>query len=182
MKADYIRIFGSCLYGTAHENSDTDLFMIYRNAKIEEFDENNDAYSIQRMRLSTYQQRLSDHDIAAMEVFFSEPVPGTYFELDYDKLRRSISAVVSNSWVKAKKKMLQGDDYVGRKSMWHSIRILRFGIQIAKTGRIENFQESNDLYDIIMNEGHPYDVLKGMFHPMMKAWQTEFRILAPKVD
>ncbi len=96
-------------------------------------------------------------------------------------MRKSISAVVSNSWVKSKKKMLvENEDYIGRKSMWHSLRILRFGIQIAKHERIVDFAEANVYYNDIVFSDKSYEVLKETYHPIMLAKQTEFRLLALK--
>lgn len=62
------------------------------------------------------------------------------------QLRRSISATSSNSWVKAKKKFIDGEDRVGYKSLFHALRILMYGIQIYKFGRIINYEEATLKY------------------------------------
>lgn len=118
-----------------------------------------------------------------MEIYFSlDKIHQDKFEfvLDLEQLRRSISGVVSNSWVKAKKKMAQGDDYIGRKSMWHSLRILMFGIQVAKYGKIVDFSEANEYYDDIVKGNAPYSELVKVYKPIMNAKQSEFRVLCPK--
>lgn len=71
-------------------------------------------------------------------------------ELDKIQLRKSISAVVSNSCVKGKKKIIQGDDRIGYKSIFHSIRILMFGIQIYQYGYIKYYNEPTiEFYNLI---------------------------------
>ncbi|KAL0483589.1 hypothetical protein AKO1_011433 [Acrasis kona] len=70
-------------------------------------------------------------------------------------LRRSFSAVSDNSFVKCRKKITlhPEQEYVGRKSLWHSLRILLFGCQVAEHNQIINFQEANALYkDIVVDE------------------------------
>lgn len=69
--------------------------------------------------------------------------------LNLKKLRVSVSKKASNSFVKAKKKIIleNEDSYIGLKSLFHSIRIFDFGIQIGKFGYIKNFKSCNDLWD-----------------------------------
>ncbi len=64
---------------------------------------------------------------------------GITFKLDKTKLRVAISTIVSNSWVKGKKKLIVQGDYdlnLAIKSTFHSLRILDFGTQIAMEGKI----------------------------------------------
>jgi len=173
--------FGSQVYGKTTENSDKDFYMIsfgtsgYKN-KIVDGSDYHDVGSYH------FQEMLDNHDIAAIEVYsHSDAVQNDFkFVVDSEKLRRSISAVVSNSWVKAKKKMAQGDDYIGRKSMWHSIRILMFGIQIAKHGKVVDFTEANEFYDDIVLSGKSHQRLVDTYKPLMNQKQSEFRVLVPK--
>lgn len=180
---DHVVEFGSHVYGVNTKKSDFDYYRIsekfngYTEIRVENID-------VHEVSPKHFQEMLDDHHIAAMEVyFFSKKVQNDFkFDLNLSDLRRSISAVVSNSWVKAKKKMVkEGEDYIGRKSMWHSIRILMYGIQIAKHGRIVDFKEANQYYNDIVMTDTPYEVLKNRYHDMMLKNQTEFRILAPLV-
>ena len=80
------------------------------------------------------------------------------FKLDKWKLRQSVSAICSNSWVKAKKKLTVEKDYnlrVAQKSLWHSMRLYMFAIQIAQYGEIYNFTVANDLWEEIKNAETP---------------------------
>ena len=110
-------------------------------------------------------KRIKDNDIAALECIFAyKPWGGQYekyfeaFTLDKWKLRQSISAICSNSWVKAKKKLTVEKDYnlrVAQKSLWHSMRLYMFGLQIANNGEIYNFTVANDLWKEIKNAENP---------------------------
>lgn len=174
--------FGSHVYGTANENSDTDCYVI--SDLVEGYEDvRHDDKDMHIVSDVHFQKMLDEHHIVAMEVYFhSIGVQDDFkFEVDLQQLRKSISAVVSNSWVKSKKKMLvENEDYIGRKSMWHSLRILMFGIQIAKHGKIVDFSEANEYYDDIVKSDKSYEELKETYHPIMLSKQTEFRILAPK--
>lgn len=74
--------------------------------------------------------------------------------IDKIQLRKSISAVVSNSWVKAKKKFIDGEERIGYKSLFHALRILTYGIQIYKFGKINNYEEATLKY---------YPLIKGRY-------------------
>lgn len=66
--------------------------------------------------------------------------------IDKIQLRKSISATVSNSWVKAKKKFIDGEERIGYKSLFHALRILTYGIQIYKYGKINDYEEATIKY------------------------------------
>jgi hypothetical protein len=89
------------------------------------------------MSASHYKFLLEKCDIMALEMYY-QPYPIIKYNVDFtlnkQELRKSISKASSLSWVKAKKKMtLEGEDsYIGFKSLFHSFRILYFGIQIAR--------------------------------------------------
>ncbi len=108
-------------------------------------------------------------------------------------LRQSISAISSNSFVKAKKKIIVEDDFclnTSMKSLWHSLRIIDFGTQIAERGRINNFQSSNNLYLDIKNDYDKFndfenkelfwDFLFAKYKPVFNHAKTKFKTLCPK--
>lgn len=175
--------FGSVVYGTVNRNSDEDYYTIdmkggdmYEHVQSDGVDEH-------ILGATKFKEMLDNHHIAAMEVYFYSPQlkQRFTFELDKEKLRRSISKVVSNSWVKSKKKEIDGEEYIGRKSMWHSIRILLYGIQIAKYGEIVDFEEANQYYDEIVNGTETVKELMNNYKPFINSKQSEFRVLCPFV-
>lgn len=132
---------------------------------------------------------MDDHEISALECLFLnwndiEFVEKHQFKftLNTSKLRHSLSAKSSNSWVKCKKKLTIEKDLdlnIGRKSLFHSFRIIEFGIQIAHTGKIYNYGSCNELYKEIMNY-YEWTDLFDTFKLRYNALLTEFRKLAEK--
>eukprot|EP01119_Soliformovum_irregulare_P009935 TRINITY_DN2395_c0_g1_i2.p1 TRINITY_DN2395_c0_g1~~TRINITY_DN2395_c0_g1_i2.p1 ORF type:complete len:116 (+),score=29.97 TRINITY_DN2395_c0_g1_i2:429-776(+) len=104
-----------------------------------------------------------------------------HFRLDMENLRRSVSKLVGNSYAKAGKKLnVEKEYYKGKKSLFHSLRILIFGIQIAQTGRIEDYSAANELWKEIKNV--PSDDWAEFHARYKKVWnqlKTEFRKAAP---
>ena len=153
--------YGSRVYGNHHDNSDYDFIFVV-NKKEEslliqwkEIDAN--IYSKEE-----FVEQIKSHEISVLECLFlpEEKVIKSSqsflndFVLDKASLRNSVSQKASNSWVKGKKKFLIEKDfnpYIGKKSIWHSFRMLDFGTQIAKEGVIYDYSQSNHLYQDILN-------------------------------
>ena len=110
----------------------------------ESYEKDGVGVDVQYVRESDFIDMIKEHRIFALEALFQEPCAGylKHFELDKWKLRREFSGVSSNSWVKAKKKMIVEKDLdmrCGAKSLFHSIRISMFAVQIAKHGKITQY-------------------------------------------
>lgn len=173
-------LYGSYVYGCNTEKSDVDYIVIvesdnddlYYSVKLSVGDAT--VYSEQR-----FIQRIKEHHISALECIFQHNNPyRKYFEYNSDSLRREISSVSSNSFVKCKKKLAKGEDYIGKKSVFHSLRILMFGIQIAKYGSIVDYTEANYLLKDIMEQNSWKDI-KRLYQPLFNRLKSEFKILAP---
>ena len=85
--------------------------------------------------------------------------------------------------MKAKKKLIvekDYDPYIGKKSLFHSLRIILFGIQIAQYGKIINYEEANIYYDIVKSEIIEWEYFKKKYQPIYNNLKTEFRKLAEK--
>lgn len=176
----YIFPYGSKVYGTDSDNSDTDLIVVVNIEDDLEYNINNEKYDITVYSDKRFKDLIKKHDIAALECIFSNETDYD-FVLDFEQLRRSISAVASNSFVKCKKKLVEGPDYnpyVGKKSLFHSVRILEFGIQIAKHGKIIDFGASNHYLPIIMNI-EDWETLKEIFQPIANKLKSDFKKIAP---
>ena len=97
---------------------------------------------------------------------------------DPERVRRQFSRTASNSWVKCKKKLtVPGslDPYVAKKSMWHSLRILMFGIQILEHGRIVDYREANPLYAEVMAMPDDWGAIDARFRPLRNELRSRFR-------
>lgn len=189
--------YGSRVYGTADEKSDTDLILVSDFAHEQETQAHWPGTDLTIWTAAEFQRLLEEHDPAALECHF---LPNNMairsrefeFKLDLGKLRRSFSAKSSNSWVKAKKKIEVHREWrLGLKSLFHSLRILVFGIQIAANGRIVDYNGANPYWREIWQQFEeslsiclPQPSLG--WTPYKERWQsiynslrTEFRLAAP---
>lgn len=174
--------YGSRVYGCNTEDSDYDFIVI-----VDSEDENL-YYSVEgnNNNFTVYSEKhfiklIKLHKVHILEcIFQSDNDPYLkYFELNLENLRRSFSAVSSNSYVKCKKKLKQGEVYIGLKSMFHSIRILNFGMQIARNGKIVDYASANIIYGMIFDIGDDWEELDKQFKPLYNSMKTLFRKLAP---
>ena len=187
-KALNIYEYGSIVYGTYIEGkSDRDYIVIVPDdyeIDIDQIECNNCHYNI--FRASVWQEKLNNNEVDAMEVFFMPKrhvVKETvYFQtkIDPSKIREQFSRTASNSWVKCKKKLIVEDSFnprVGKKSLWHSLRIIEFGTQILLTGKINDYSCMNHLYDAIVNNEHnDWEYYQHYYQPIYNAKKTRFRL------
>lgn len=188
-----IYIHGSKVYGTSSPNSDTD-YIVVEDLELLPFktveDENNsdtikvenDDYSF--ISKENWKNQALNNSLDFVEVFYSPiqfKVKETYipeFTLDKELIRRNFSKVSSNSWVKCKKKLeveKDFDPYIGKKSLFHSLRILIFGIDLLKNETI-NYQKANYLYkEIVLNDFIDWNYFKDKFQPLRNQLKTEFK-------
>ena len=198
--------YGSTVYKTRTNNSDIDiiciaeldeeLYEIYQSFKYSEFEYYSENVDLHIISTKTFQKLLDEHDIMALETWFQmhEDDKSLFkFKLNLDTLRRKVSAVVSNSWSKARKKLdiPKEDDYIALKSLFHSIRILSYGIDIARNGKIdfenvlidgEKISCSNFWKQLQYeySQGFRWKEFKAEYTPLQNKNATFFRELAPK--
>lgn len=88
-----------------------------------------------------------------------------------------------------KKKLIISGDYdkkAALKSIFHSIRILKFGSQIARTSIIHDYHESNWLWVELCKLGEQYDAdilwekINARYKEVFNKTSSEFKALAPK--
>ena len=186
--------YGSFVYGTFKEGvSDKDYIVIvpdeYKDFDLAQFEQNNNQYSIYTK--STWQHKLDNNDVDAIETYF---LPEKYkvketecfkANINPEKIRENFSRVASNSFVKCKKKLTVEKDYnprVGKKSLWHSLRIIDFGTQILKTGRIYNYESMNHLHDDIVNsQRNDWEFFKEKYQSIYNAMKTNFRLAEKEI-
>lgn len=180
-----VYIFGSRVYGCFTENSDWDFIMV-ANTSISNQEIRSGNFNIHVMTMDNFKNCLKEHKTSQVEAFLT---PKEFRLLENEKidwkpnissLRHSFSHTSSNSWVKSKKKILQGDYYTGVKSMFHSLRIPMFGIQIANTGIITDFSESNWINEKIMSKKWNWSELDSEFRELRNSILSEFRSVTTK--
>jgi predicted nucleotidyltransferase len=186
--------YGSKVYGTADEKSDTDLIMVSDFSHEQETQALWPGIDLTIWTAAKYQRLLNEHDPSALECWFlpyEMAIRSREFEfkLDLGKLRRSFSAKSSNSWVKAKKKIeVHGEWRLGLKSLFHSLRIMEFGLQIAMGGRIRDYAAANDFWKTIIEQRDgradwrqftSWADFKEYWQPHHNRLQSDFRLAAP---
>jgi len=188
-------MYGSRVYGNFRKNSDYDFIVILEEGfkTQEQFSDN--LINVNYYTLSEHRSRLLSCEPSAMEVtclkdefILEDMLNGLHYNTMNDVagrlhiLRAAFSEKSSNSWVKAKKKLTVPESYndsVGKKSLWHSIRIIDFGIQIAKNGWITDYGSCNHFYDEVMycnDWSELFEKYKKQYNEIC----TEFRKVAPK--
>lgn len=183
--------FGSRVYGTARPESDWDYVAVKGKVRLGEMDLG--SVNIRYYTPEQFQALLDNHHIMALECYFLRPEQVIVapehpwpFKLDKAKLRHSLSEKSSHSWVKAKKKFLSPYDREnelirGKKSLWHSIRIVSYGIQIATLRTIFGYNEVNHIFnDIMDDQSQDWDHYEEKWKPVRNAMLTKFREVAPK--
>lgn len=187
--------YGSRVYGVADEQSDTDLILVSDFSHEQETQCSLCGTDLTIWTAAEFQRLLDAHEPSALECHFLPDEMAIRsrefaFQLDLEKLRRAFSEKSSNSWVKAKKKIeVHGEWRIGLKSLFHSMRLLEFGIQIAREGRITDYGAANEYWRTIRNQQMGlagfirnftswYDY-KEYWQPKYNKLRSDFRVAAP---
>lgn len=180
--------YGSVVYGTFIDGvSDRDYIMVVpdtmHDMDEQQFECNNCQFTVHTE--SSWYAMLDRCDVDAMECYFlpdefiAKETIGFFVDITKEKIRTSFSHVASNSFVKCKKKLEVEESYdpkTGKKSLWHSLRIVDFGIQILEHGKIINYASMNHLYDeIVKSEETNWEYFKTKYKPVYNALKTKFR-------
>jgi predicted nucleotidyltransferase len=178
-----VYVFGSQCYGTASDKSDYDVLVI-ANTPYPEKELVVDNLNIHILTKDRMLEQLKQHHIGKIEAILSPYILKNSVEISLDikipSLRHSISHTCSNSWVKSKKKLEQGDYYIGIKSLFHSLRIAMFGIQLAKYGVINDWTCANHIWDKLQSKQWSWEELDKEFRSERNKILTEFRQITEK--
>ena len=181
-----VYLFGSQLYHTSNDNSDYDYIIIANNS-VESTEVRRGLFNIHIYTPDKFISDLNWHRINNLECIYApnwaklkETIKFDDFKIDKNKLRHAISHISSNSWVKCRKKLDEREYYIGIKSLFHSIRIPMFGIQIAKSGRITDFSCANHIWDKLRKKHWNWSELDTEFRPILNQTLSEFRKSSPK--
>jgi len=179
--------YGSRVYGTHSENSDYDYLAVIPAGRQADTgtEYRHDNYNIHMYNRIDWQNQLNDHKIHTLEAYFLPDgiCKGSFqFKLDLNVLRHELSEKSSHSFVKAKKKIeVEKDYYIGWKSLFHSLRILTFAIQIARDGGIVDYGAANHYWTEIRDaQQYKWDYFKQKYQPEYNRLASEFKKLAPK--
>jgi predicted nucleotidyltransferase len=182
-----VYLFGSRVYGTADNSSDWDVIMIANNS-VDSTEIRKGLFNIHVYTPDKFKADLNWHRINNLECIWApdsaklkETIKFDDFKINKNKLRHALSHISSNSWVKCNKKLnVENEYYIGVKSLFHSIRIPMFGIQIAETGKIYDFSCANFIWDKIKKNHWAWPELDKEFRPLLNQTLSQFRKLVPK--
>jgi len=188
--------YGSFIYKTNTDKSDEDFIVIYNQEEnIKDSIYSSDKkINITLISSLHFQEMINNHRIDSLEcIFLPDDLKYEKIKFDFnynsDILRRSISAVCSNSWVKCRKKFIDNQEYIGKKSLFHSLRIVDFGLQIADNKRIINYIKPEYMnYDSFMelwleiDKHDSWKSLKEDYQELANNLRSQFRIVAPLRD
>lgn len=183
--------YGSTVYGVNNKKSDLDYILVVTdnyNNYIDNIYDNNCHYNLYKE--SDWLNMIKQNQITVLECIFCENKYKIKENKNYDiiinqiELRKSISKVCSNSYDKCRKKLTIEKDFsprIAKKSLWHSLRILHFGIQCAKYGKIINFQECNCYYEEIVNNPiNDWKYYEKNWKSFFNNKRSEFRLYSEK--
>jgi predicted nucleotidyltransferase len=182
-----IYLFGSRVYQTSNSKSDWDVIIVANNS-VESTEIRNGLYNIHIYTPDKFKSDLDWHRPNNLECIFAPDWAKLKETIDYKKdfklnipkLRHATSHVSSNSWVKAKKKLISDEYTIGVKSLFHSMRIPVFSEQIVKFGEIRDFTSANWIWDKIKSKRWNWDELDNEFRISRNQILTNFRQVTHK--
>lgn len=154
--------------------SDFDFYIIVEEDNVEQ-DIHKDDIDLSIISKNKFLNECNNNTVKSIESLYTDPKTENYYVdkdfgitlqllkktvINKSKMRENFSKTTSNSYVKAKKKIIVEEDFdymTSLKSLWHSIRINDFAIQILEKEKID-FTSMNNLYTEIENDYKKYNV------------------------
>lgn len=171
-----IYMYGSRVYGTFHRDSDFD-FLVIANSLDREREIKRDRYNIHIHTPDKFQDDLWAFRMVNLECVFAPAFARIQEKIEYRqafgfdpfKLKKSVLKQSHDAWIKSKMKFREMDIERATKSLFHSLRILLFGIQLVEDGEIFDFSEANHYWeDISGMEEYKWNIFKEKFLPLKK--------------
>jgi len=160
LRVKNIYLYGSRVYGTAKPDSDFD-FILVGSALLAKDEKKNGRLNVHIHTTDIFKDELFRHDIHNLECYFAPDwakllikEPFDSFVLNRNKVKQSVLSESWSSWTKAKNSMNEGAIFRGIKSLWHSLRMLMFGIDIVQNGKITQWDCANSLWHTLSNTDH----------------------------
>lgn len=149
---------GSRVYGTAGPTSDHDYLVV-----LEKRDQKQDLLfgpdiNVIVHGLHSFQAALDEGSVLAFEAVFTppphrlkEPRPPFSFKLDRIRLVESAISRSTSDFEKARKRFSEEPE-ASRKKLFHSLRVLLFARELARTGRLADYAAANEHFEEIMSD------------------------------
>ena len=179
--------YGSRVYGTHRPDSDHDWIVVDPQQAEPILDIRTPGEDFTVYSLAEFRRKMELHEVSIVECMMlpDHLVTGDrdsigQFQLDLSQLRSSFAKQASNSWVKARKKLEEGELRIAQKSLFHVFRIIQFGTQIAETGRIHDWQAANHILTEVESLPTEWAEWKDRFQARKNEAESRFRKSAPK--
>jgi hypothetical protein len=157
--------YGSQVYGTAGPESDNDYIIVMKSAMLDNgaFRNNaisNEDKSIQGVVYSRggFIDAINKYEIGALECLSLPPSKIIYkkwpFKVGVWDEKQMIKAIISKASASrhnADQQSKNGNKIIGRRGMFHALRILNFGMQLKRFRKIVYFGACNKMYEEMKN-------------------------------
>lgn len=191
-------LWGSHLYGSHRPDSDHDFQLIIPDARVEEVrvmlsrNWNARRGDVHLHSETEYEIAFNEYKPWAVETFFAPPLFYTVGDssfamrrgtLNKKLLRDEFARTASNSYVKCKKKLIVHDDFnplIAKKSMFHSLRLLDYAWQIAKTGSIKDWESCNRHFSNMLKLPNDWKTIEAEYKPVYNQLASALREACPK--
>ena len=192
----YAVIFGSQVYGTMTPDSDTDLYVVLEMNEINE-EKHYDKIDITLISYKQFLHNLEENEVKAIESIF---VPEKFviigdqtkyqklFVVNGQKLRHTFGSVCRQAWNRGIKKLtLEKTDHehkVGRKSLFHAIRLFICAIELVENKKLDFEKETrikesiifyNEIKNLSIEDIIIDNKLKQSYVDLYKKYDKEFK-------
>jgi len=183
-----VYMYGSRVYGTYNYDSDYD-FLVLANSLNREREIKRGKYNIHIHTPDKFQDDLWKCQMVNLECIFAPTFARLQETIEYKKafgvdpikFKKSILKQSHNSWMKSKMKFREMDIERAIKSIFHSMRILLFGLQVMSEGKIYDFSEANDYWQEISDiDEYKWNFFKEKFLPRKKVLEEMLMELKSK--
>lgn len=181
--------FGSRVYGTSTEQSDWDFLIVTDlEEELEEHLSQGDVNAALYDR-TTFARLLDANQVWALESQYLPPsavwkedldLRGA-FRIDPALLRESTCTEAGFAWNKARRVMeKEGDLYRGKKNIFHALRFLLYGAQLARDGRISDYAAANNyLAELRARSETDWRTYRAAYEGEYRRLRKEFTRLVP---
>ena len=178
---------GSHVYGTNHQASDLDLVLILNQQDIPESIrvENMDLYFYTE---TSWRQALDRNEAKALELVFTPKefllygVYDTNVKIHGPYLRKTFGEVCRHAWDRGMKKLTKEvsphEHYIGKKSLFHSLRMFIMAKQLYETGQLDwaEIKKTNTIYLELLSKSRDEILAElGKYQGLYKQYDKAFR-------
>ena len=149
--------YGSKVYGTADEHSDDDYVIVYKTSFLPSgaFKDNDISSKDRKIQGTCYSRSgfidaINNYQISALECIFlpeekviQKKMNFQMSKLDNKVMAKKIISLASSSWHFSTLAFRDNHYESCAKNIFHALRILEFGLQIKKHGRIQDYSSMN---------------------------------------